>query len=137
MVKHRPVVARTFIAMREEVNNWKCNGETLIGIVPTMGALHAAHLALVRRAKAESERVIVTIFVNPTQFAPNEDLDAYPKDEEQDLLKLRDIKADLVYIPNVSEMYPNRFATQVNVAGITGVLCGENRPNHFLSLIHI
>ena len=102
-----------------------------IGLVPTMGALHDGHIALVHRAKAENDFVIATIFVNPTQFGPNEDLKAYPRDESGDAAKLAGAGCDQLFAPDVAEMYPEGFATSVAVAGLTDNLCGVSRPHHF------
>ena len=96
-----------------------------------MGALHAGHMALVRAARGECDRVVATIFVNPKQFAPTEDLGAYPRREATDLEMSRLAGVDLVFIPVVDEMYPSDFATTVRVAGVTEGLCGERRPGHF------
>ena len=130
MSKAKPLVVRSVAAMRREVTRWKAVGET-VGVVPTMGALHAGHLALVRSALATCDRVIVTIFVNPIQFAANEDLDSYPRGEAEDLAKLSELGADLVFSPGMEEMYPDGFATSVEVKGLTEVLCGAGRPHHF------
>ena len=102
-----------------------------IGFVPTMGALHAGHLALMERARAESETLAVSIFVNPLQFGASEDLGAYPRDEEGDLQKCADAGADLVFVPSVEEMYGDDRATRVVVDRITEVLEGAARPGHF------
>jgi len=102
-----------------------------IGFVPTMGALHAGHLALVQAARAQCRRVIVSIFVNPTQFGPNEDLAAYPRDEAGDARKLREAGADVLYMPDVSEMYGEGFSTSVRVKDLSQGLCGDFRPVHF------
>lgn len=102
-----------------------------VGLVPTMGALHDGHLALIRRAKAENDRVVASIFVNPTQFGPNEDLGAYPRDEAGDVAKLASVDCDLLFAPDVGEMYPQGFATSVAIAGLTTHLCGASRPGHF------
>jgi pantoate--beta-alanine ligase len=96
-----------------------------------MGALHDGHLALVRAARAECDRVVATIFVNPKQFAPNEDLDAYPRREEADLAMLRSAGVTLVFMPDAAEVYPPGFATTVRVAGLTDCLCGAHRAGHF------
>jgi pantoate--beta-alanine ligase len=102
-----------------------------VGFVPTMGALHEGHLSLVRRAQAECDRVIVTIFVNPTQFGPNEDFGAYPRREAEDLAKLAAGGVSLVWLPEAHEMYPEGFSTSVQVQDITDGLCGPHRPGHF------
>ena len=130
MTNERPIVARSVAAMRKEVEEWRRAGD-LVGVVPTMGALHDGHLALVQAAKSECDRVIVTIFVNPAQFAANEDLDAYPRGEAEDLAKLRILETDLAFMPDAGEMYPDGFVTKVRVEGITEILCGLGRPVHF------
>lgn len=101
------------------------------GLVPTMGYLHAGHLSLVQRARAENDRVAVSIFVNPTQFGPNEDLATYPRDLPRDLELLRAADVDLVWAPSVDEMYPPGFQTYVTVEEVTRVLEGAARPVHF------
>ncbi|MBC8451787.1 MAG: pantoate--beta-alanine ligase, partial [Rhodospirillaceae bacterium] len=130
MTRESPIVARSVAAMRKEVEEWRRAGD-VVGVVPTMGALHDGHLALVRAAKSECDRVIATIFVNPAQFAANEDLDAYPRGEVEDLAKLRELKTDLAFMPDAGEMYPDGFVTKVRVEGITEILCGLGRPVHF------
>lgn len=106
------------------------NGET-VALVPTMGALHAGHLSLVKRAKAEASRVLVSIFVNPTQFGPNEDLGRYPSTPEADEALLREAGVDFLYRPPVEDIYPPGFATSIYVAGLSETLCGAFRPGHF------
>lgn len=102
-----------------------------VGFVPTMGALHEGHLSLVREARQRAEVVVVSIFVNPTQFGPNEDLSRYPRDLPGDLEKLRAVGVDLVFAPEVSEMYPEGAETFVEVTGVSQGLCGAVRPGHF------
>lgn len=102
-----------------------------IGLVPTMGFLHKGHLSLIKRAKKVSDAVIVTIFVNPKQFAPSEDLAKYPRDEKGDIRKIKEAGGDIVFIPQAAEMYPADYQTYVNVEGITGLLEGVSRPGHF------
>lgn len=102
-----------------------------LGLVPTMGYLHAGHLELVRRARAECEYVAVSIFVNPTQFGPNEDLGRYPRDVPHDLELLRAEGVDLVLLPGVDEIYPPGFGTYVEIEGMNAVLEGARRPGHF------
>lgn len=116
--------------LREIIAGWRASGER-IGLVPTMGALHDGHLSLVKRAVAECERVIVTIFVNPKQFSPTEDLKSYPRDNRVDLQKLANFDTALVYIPNADQMYGPGFATRVEVDGLTDHLCGKSRPDFF------
>jgi pantoate--beta-alanine ligase len=102
-----------------------------LGLVPTMGYLHAGHLSLVRQARAECGAVAVTIFVNPTQFGPREDLSRYPRDLERDLRLLREEHVDLVFVPSVAEIYPPGFSTFVDVRDVTEMLEGAVRPGHF------
>ena len=102
-----------------------------VGVVPTMGALHEGHLTLVRRARAENDHVVVSIFVNPTQFGPNEDFTAYPRDTERDLKLLEAEGVDYVFTPGVKEMYQAGAETYVEVGSITDRLEGEHRPGHF------
>jgi pantoate--beta-alanine ligase len=106
-------------------------GGALIGVVPTMGALHEGHLSLIRRAHAECGFVAVTLFVNPTQFAPTEDLCRYPRPFEADCDLSAEAGAHLMFAPPVEEVYPAGFATYVNVEGLTQGLCGGSRPTHF------
>jgi pantoate--beta-alanine ligase len=122
--------ARTSAELRQSVGAWRKAGET-VALVPTMGALHDGHLSLVRLARARCERVVATVFVNPTQFAPGEDLAAYPRDEAGDSGLLSDAGVDVLFAPDVSEIYPDGFATTVHVGGLTDCLCGPHRPGHF------
>jgi pantoate--beta-alanine ligase len=123
-------VARTIADLRRLIAVWR-RREERIGLVPTMGALHQGHLALVRAASGECDRVVASIFVNPKQFAPTEDLGSYPRREAADLAMLQSADVDLVFIPAVSEIYPPDFATTVRVAGMTEGLCGAHRAGHF------
>jgi pantoate--beta-alanine ligase len=102
-----------------------------VGFVPTMGYLHEGHLALVRRARAESPSVVVSIFVNPTQFGPQEDFDSYPRDTKRDLALLQKEGTDVVFMPSVAEMYPGQFISWVEVGKVTERLEGASRPGHF------
>ena len=106
-------------------------GDFRVALVPTMGALHAGHLALVDRAKELAERVAVSIFVNPLQFDDKADLARYPRQEAADLAKLREAGCDLVWLPSPAELYPDGFATAISVAGISALWEGEHRPGHF------
>jgi pantoate--beta-alanine ligase len=116
--------------MREMARSWQ--GERAsIGLVPTMGALHAGHLSLVERARVENDRLVVSIFVNPLQFGPSEDLDRYPRPVEADLEILRAAGVDAVYMPGVKDMYPEQATTRVAVHGVAVPLEGEARSGHF------
>lgn len=121
---------RTVKDVRKAVQAWRRAGES-VALVPTMGALHDGHLALVRAARAKAKRAVVSIFVNPTQFAPTEDLARYPRDEAGDVAKLAQVGADLVWAPDVGAMYPEGFATRIEVKGAALGLEGEFRPHHF------
>jgi pantoate--beta-alanine ligase len=119
------------------ISEFKClrsrlrEGQTKVSLVPTMGALHEGHLSLVRRAKQISDHVVVSIFVNPAQFAPGEDFEKYPRGLEQDLLVSEKNGVDSIFIPEISQMYPEGFRTFVLVEGLSQKLCGISRPNHF------
>ena len=121
----------TVVALRAEVARWRAAGDGSVGVVPTMGYLHDGHMALVAAARADCARVIVTIFVNPAQFGPDEDLAIYPRDLEGDLAKLAAAGVDTAFVPDAGEMYPPDFATTVSVAGLADGLCGAARPGHF------
>jgi pantoate--beta-alanine ligase len=125
-----PVILREKAALRAAVAGWQRAGE-VVGVVPTMGALHEGHLSLVEAAQAQCDRVVVTIFVNPAQFNNPADLDSYPRTETQDAEKLARFAVDAIYAPAVDQIYPQGFATKVSVAGLTDVLCGAHRPGHF------
>ena len=124
------VIVRTVADLRVLVRGWKAAGE-LVGVVPTMGALHDGHLSLVRAAKAECERVVVTIFVNPLQFNNPEDLKKYPRTLEADAALLETAGVDVVFAPSPEEVYPDGFATTVTVTGVSQPLEGALRPGHF------
>jgi pantoate--beta-alanine ligase len=109
---------------------WRREGKS-IGLVPTMGALHAGHLSLVAAARKENDDVVVSVFVNPLQFGPNEDFDRYPRDWERDLRLLEEAEVDAVYRPPVEAMYPPDATTRVHVSGVTDALEGAARPGHF------
>ncbi|WP_417452026.1 pantoate--beta-alanine ligase [Kordiimonas sp.] len=129
MSRDVPVI-RSVAALREIVAGWRSEGYR-VGLVPTMGALHHGHLSLVQSVATQADRIIVSIFVNPTQFGEGEDYDQYPRTESQDLAKLAKTKATLVFAPSAQEMYPSGFASTVNVAGISELLEGARRPGHF------
>ena len=125
-----PRIVRTVAELRAEVAAWRAEGLS-VALVPTMGALHEGHLSLMRQGAASCDRVVATIFVNPTQFAPAEDLDAYPRREAQDVAALRNAGVPLLFAPSVAEMYPDGFSTTVTVAEVSEGLCGGRRPGHF------
>lgn len=124
-------IVRTVTEMRAAARDARAAGRR-IGLVPTMGALHEGHLSLVRRARADSGLVVVSLFVNPTQFAAGEDLSAYPRDEVRDAALAEGEGADILFAPSVQEIYPEGFATTIHISGITEVLCGASRgAGHF------
>lgn len=125
-----PTIIRTLAELRGIVGGWKSAGET-VGVVPTMGALHAGHLSLVRAASQQCDWVIVTLFINPKQFDNPTDYANYPRTEEEDARKLKSFKVDVLYVPDGDQMYPDGFATTVSVAGLTKGLCGAHRVGHF------
>ncbi|MGU3493836.1 pantoate--beta-alanine ligase [Xanthobacteraceae bacterium A53D] len=130
-----PLVVGTVAALRDVVAGYRRDGEKL-ALVPTMGALHEGHLALVKQAQGLAERVVVSIFVNPTQFAPNEDFGRYPRTFDADLAKLAEAGVDLVWAPDAAEMYPSGFSTSVALAGPALGLETDFRP-HFFSGVAI
>ena len=121
---------RTVAALRAAVQQWR-DGRGSVALVPTMGALHTAHAALVDDARRRADHVVASIFVNPRQFGDDEDLAEYPRTEEADLRQLREGGVELVFAPPVAEMYPDGAATSVVVAGPAEGLCGAARPGHF------
>lgn len=116
--------------MKETSKRHLLRGKT-IGFVPTMGALHEGHLSLVKRAKSENDIVVVSIFVNPTQFGPSEDFDRYPRDMEGDMEKLKREGVDILFMPDARSMYSDRFSTYITVKDLSDKLCGAFRPGHF------
>ncbi|KAA9108185.1 pantoate--beta-alanine ligase [Microbacterium rhizomatis] len=124
-------ILRRIAEVRAAVSEARGEGRS-IGLVPTMGALHEGHLSLIRRARADTGFVVVSLFVNPTQFAANEDLGAYPRTEERDAALAADAGADVLFAPPVEEVYPDGFATTIHVSGVTEVLDGKHRgAGHF------
>jgi pantoate--beta-alanine ligase len=125
-----PVLIHEPSALYALSQEWRQSGQR-VALVPTMGALHEGHLSLVRLAKQKADKVIATIFVNPTQFGHNEDFSRYPRTESADIAALASVVTDAVYLPSVAAMYPQGFATKISVAGVTDILCGAARPGHF------
>jgi pantoate--beta-alanine ligase len=125
-------VFRAVTALREQVKIWKQQG-LRIGFVPTMGNLHAGHFALLELAKQHCDKVIASIFVNPTQFGPNEDYARYPRTEQDDIAGLCSHGCDAIFLPSVDEIYPfgSKGCVQLHVPSITDILCGAHRPGHF------
>ncbi|MGO5074969.1 pantoate--beta-alanine ligase [Clostridium sporogenes] len=123
-------IVYTIKDVKEIIKKWK--GENLsIGYVPTMGYLHEGHASLIKKAREENDKVVVSIFVNPIQFGPNEDYSTYPRDLSKDSSLCDKFGADLIFNPEASEMYPNKIYSHVNVDILTENLCGEKRPGHF------
>lgn len=123
-------ILRTAESLSQQVNRWRAEG-LRIALVPTMGALHEGHLSLVQLAKNHANRIIASIFVNPKQFGPQEDLGRYPRQEAQDAEMLRSVGCEVLFAPTVEEMYPEGFSTSVSVTGLSSGLCGAHRPGHF------
>lgn len=123
-ILHKIEDVRSFVKEEREKNR-------SIGLVPTMGFLHQGHLELVNKSLTDNDLTIVSIFVNPTQFGPNEDFESYPRDFDRDVSLLEEKGVDCVFAPDVGEMYRDNFATKVVVSGITETLCGAKRPGHF------
>jgi pantoate--beta-alanine ligase len=123
-------LVRTINEVRKIVKEWKSKGYK-VGYVPTMGYLHEGHKSLILKSVSENDKTIVSIFVNPIQFGPTEDLESYPRDIERDKKLVSDAGADLIFYPEVSEMYPSHFTTLVNTKEVSENLCGAKRPVHF------
>jgi len=121
---------RSVKELRAQVSAWRSEGLT-VALVPTMGALHAGHLSLVEDGFRRADRVVASIFVNPTQFGPGEDFDRYPRQEQNDAALLDSVGCSGLYLPSVAEMYAPGFCTAVTVEGLSQVLCGVSRPTHF------
>lgn len=135
-MKEQPQLVTTCQEMRQAMAQLRA-GQQRIGLVPTMGALHAGHLSLVQAARQQCDCVIVTIFVNPTQFAPNEDLTEYPRTLEDDLLQLQDLNVDLVFAPTEDEIYPDGPSTPVTPPAIAAPWEGVHRPHHFAGVVTV
>ena len=123
-------IATTIEEVRTLVKSWKKEGNT-VGLVPTMGYLHEGHGSLISRAREENDKVVVSIFVNPMQFGPGEDLESYPRDLEKDSAYCESLGADLIFHPEPSEMYTEGFCSYVDMSVLTEELCGLSRPVHF------
>jgi pantoate--beta-alanine ligase len=123
-------IIETIATMQEASERWRNNDEIIV-LVPTMGFLHEGHLELLRVGREKGDKLIMSIFVNPTQFGPQEDYDKYPRDTEGDLEKARSKGVDAVFMPSAMEMYPDGFQTTVTVEKVTQYLCGRSRPGHF------
>jgi pantoate--beta-alanine ligase len=116
--------------LKEEIKKWKNEGLS-VGLVPTMGYLHEGHASLIKRASEENDKVVVSIFVNPIQFGPNEDFERYPRDINRDSKVVEECGGNIIFNPSPSEMYKENFSTYVDVEGLTEGLCGAKRPGHF------
>jgi len=123
-------IVHTIKEVREQVKQWKAQGLS-VGFVPTMGYLHEGHQSLIKKAVAENDRVVVSVFVNPMQFAPTEDLESYPRDLQADARLCEATGADLIFNPEPEEMYTDGFCSFVDMTGLTKELCGKSRPIHF------
>ena len=123
-------IIQRILQMKEISKKVRSEGK-VIGFVPTMGYLHQGHLSLVREARRMSDVIVVSIFVNPTQFGPNEDFERYPRDETRDVELLSEEKVDYLYLPKAEEMYPANYSTHVKVKDLSDRLCGLSRPTHF------
>ena len=124
------ITAKTIAEVQTQVKQWKQEGKT-IGLVPTMGYLHEGHASLMKRAREENDKVVVSIFVNPIQFGPAEDLTSYPRDFERDSEVCKKMGVDLIFHPSPEEMYSTDFCTYVDMDVLTEQLCGKSRPTHF------
>lgn len=123
-------IVKDINSLRTEIQQWRQQSKT-VALVPTMGNLHAGHLKLVEEAKKKADKVVVSIFVNPTQFGEGEDFESYPRTEKQDEQNLIKVFADLLFLPPIEEMYPLGFITTVTVNHLSTLHCGANRPGHF------
>lgn len=123
-------IVHTVSEVRQQVNEWRKQGLT-VGFVPTMGYLHEGHKSLIKKAVADNDRVVVSVFVNPMQFAPNEDLESYPRDLQADAKLCDETGANLIFNPEPAEMYADGFCSFVDMNGPTAELCGKSRPIHF------
>lgn len=125
-----PIIVRTLRDLRGQIWEWRGSGET-IGFVPTMGALHSGHLSLITLAQKHATKTMASIFVNPTQFAPGEDFESYPRTEEADIAALKSVGCDLVYIPRAGSMYDEGHSTSIKISGVADSLETDHRPTFF------
>lgn len=123
-------ILTTIDEVRTQIKAWRKEGLS-IGFVPTMGFLHEGHMSLMKQARMENDKVVASIFVNPMQFGPTEDLEAYPRDLERDAAMCEEVGVDLIFHPEPSEMYKDGFCSFVDMTGVTDALCGKSRPVHF------
>lgn len=123
-------IVRTVKDLRAQVKKWQ-RQDLKVGLIPTMGALHHGHLSIIKQIQHQVDRTVVSIFVNPKQFGPNEDFSTYPRQEADDLAQLQTVGTDLLYAPEVGEIYPEGFLTNVSIKELTSILCGAKRPGHF------
>ncbi len=130
MDDHRLTIVSNIQVLREEIAELRSQKKT-VAFVPTMGALHEGHLSLIDFAKEHADQVVCSIYVNPKQFAPGEDLEAYPRPLVDDIRALESRLTDFVFTPTDDEMYPDGFSTNISVSGVTSPLCGKSRPDHF------
>ena len=124
------IIVNSILDLRTVISAWKQSGLS-VALVPTMGNLHAGHLKLVNSAKQKADKVVVSIFVNPTQFGVNEDFSSYPRTEQEDQLKLATENADLLFLPAITDIYSTNALTTVTVTGLSDMYCGASRPGHF------
>lgn len=129
-------IIKTINEVREIVKEWKKAGHS-IGLVPTMGYLHAGHGSLIENSVKNNDKTIVSVFVNPTQFGPSEDLEKYPRDIERDSKLVESLGGDIIFNPEVSEMYSSRNYTTIKVEGLSNKLCGITRPTHFAGVCQV
>lgn len=135
-VKHKMKVINSIQQMKKMIHRYKKQGET-IGFVPTMGYLHEGHLALVKQAKEENDFVVMSIFVNPAQFGPGEDYETYPRNEQRDFALATEAGVDLVFMPDVVEMYPRESTIHISPGNQANALCGMSRPGHFDGVLKV
>ena len=124
------IIVNSILDLRSAISAWKQSGLT-VALVPTMGNLHTGHLKLVNIAKQKADKVVVSIFVNPTQFGVNEDFASYPRTEQEDQLKLATEDTNLLFLPAITDLYSAKALTTVNVSGLSDIYCGASRPGHF------